>query len=93
MFKQNSKITHPKNIFLLTDGAISETQSVIDLISQNSHTAWVHTFGIGSGASSYLVTESARVGNGVSYMIHDNDPTLNAKVISTLKKVSSGAFT
>ena len=49
------------NIFLLTDGAVGNTQGVIDLVKRNSSNMQrVHTFGIGSGASQYLITECAK---------------------------------
>lgn len=40
-----------RHLFLLTDGAVGNTHQVIDLIKTNSENHKVHTFGIGSGAS------------------------------------------
>ena len=40
-----------RHLFLLTDGAVANTHQVIDLIKTNSENTKVHTFGIGSGAS------------------------------------------
>ena len=40
-----------RHLFLLTDGAVGNTSQVIDLIKTNSWNNKVHTFGIGSGAS------------------------------------------
>lgn len=87
------KPTHPWNIFMLTDGAIGNTEDVVKLIDWNSHTSRLHTFGIGSGASSYLVKETARAGKGKSYLVPDQDPSLNSKVIQTLKTACKPAFT
>ena len=40
-----------RHVFLLTDGAVSNTADVIDLIKANAETSRVHTFGIGNGVS------------------------------------------
>lgn len=42
-------------MFLLTDGAVSNTQLVVDLVRKHSETTRVHTFGIGTGVSTALV--------------------------------------
>lgn len=77
-------MTHPRNIFLLTDGSISQPENVVNMIKENNHIARVHTFGIGSGASSYLIEEGAKAGLGLSFMVPDDDPSLNSKVIQAL---------
>ena len=51
------KETH---IMLLTDGAIWDTQSVIDLVKRESNLMQrVHTFGVGSGADEHLIKSCA----------------------------------
>ena len=82
-FKNNSK--YEKRIFMLTDGAVSNADTVINLTRQNVHKARVHTFGVGAGSSRYLVKEVARAGRG-SYSFVSEDDNLKAKVISALKK-------
>lgn len=42
---------YPKQIFLLTDGGVSNTEGVIKMVSNNNKFARVHTIGIGNGAS------------------------------------------
>jgi uncharacterized protein with von Willebrand factor type A (vWA) domain len=42
---------YPKQIFLLTDGEVANTQEVIDLVRKNIKYSRVHTIGIGDGAS------------------------------------------
>lgn len=66
---------------MLTDGAIGNADQVINLIKKNNHNTRLHTFGIGSGASTYLVKETAKAGLGRSHLVPDNDPSLNEKVI------------
>ena len=69
---------------MLTDGAIGDPESVVGLIKKHNHNVRFHAFGIGSGASTYLVKETAKSGYGISHMVGDNDTTLNAKVIESL---------
>lgn len=42
---------YPKQIFLLTDGGVSNTQGVINMVGNNNRYARVHTIGIGNGCS------------------------------------------
>ena len=42
---------YPRQIFLLTDGGVSNTNKVIDLVSKNIKYSRVHSIGIGNGAS------------------------------------------
>jgi hypothetical protein len=48
----------------------------------------VHSFGIGSGCSKYLVKEVAIAGRGSYSFVSDKD-NLNVKVIDALKKASN----
>mmetsp|Transcript_15510 Transcript_15510/g.17982 ORF Transcript_15510/g.17982 Transcript_15510/m.17982 type:complete len:858 (-) Transcript_15510:20-2593(-) len=89
--KHNYK--YPRNVFILTDGAISNTDTVVNKIKEYNYCTRVHTFGIGSGASAYLVKETAKAGLGTSAMIPDNDPKIKEKIIQALKMASKPAFT
>ena len=55
VFKTVPSENTERHIYLLTDGAIFNTQEVIDLISVNKRNTRVHTFGMGDGASSELI--------------------------------------
>lgn len=46
---------YPTNVFILTDGAVSNTESVLSKIEEFNHIVRVHSFGIGSGADRYEV--------------------------------------
>jgi hypothetical protein len=49
---------------LLTDGGIGNTELLVDLIRKNRGKCNVHTFGIGSGASTELIKNCAAAGSG-----------------------------
>lgn len=74
-----------KKIFILTDGAISYTDKVIELAKKNAATTRVHTFGVGYGCSKYLVKQVAKAGRG-SYSFVEEGMNLKTKVITALKK-------
>ena len=93
IFKLKNNPKYPRNVFLLTDGAIGNTDEVVSKIRKFNYSTRVHTFGIGSGASAYLVKETAKAGLGTSAMIADNDPKIKEKVIQALKIAAKPAFT
>jgi hypothetical protein len=62
---------YPKQIFLLTDGAVSNTKLILDLIETNNKYSRVHTIGIGNGASEDLVIGCAKKGKGYHTFITD----------------------
>lgn len=74
---------YPKQIFLLTDGAVSNTQKVIELVKNNVRLSRVHTIGIGSAVSRELVVECAARGKGHAIFIGDGEEPA-AKVIQLL---------
>lgn len=78
---------------MLTDGAVGAPEEVVQYINKNNFNTRFHAFGIGDGASTYLINESAKAGLGKSYMVPDGDTTLNSKVISALKYACKPAFT
>ena len=60
------------HIFLLTDGAVFNTNEVIKLVQQNANMQQrVHTFGIGDGASERLIKNCAFKGFGNYFFIYD----------------------
>ena len=79
-------------MFLLTDGAVGSPDSVIELVRRHCNNTRVHTFGLGSGASRYLVKECAIAGRG-TYQFAAEGENLNPKVISSLKRATCPALT
>ena len=46
---------YPRHIFLLTDGGVSNTQGVLNMVKKNTKHSRVHSIGIGNGASYDLI--------------------------------------
>jgi hypothetical protein len=92
VFEQASLAGLQRQVFVLTDGSVSNTQACIDLTKANNHIARVFTFGIGSGASTALVNGLAKAGNGSAEFIKENE-RMQSKVISSLKKALQPSVT
>ena len=87
VFKGHMHALYQKTIFLLTDGSVSNPDNIIKLIEKNcsDQKFRVFTIGIGNGCSSYLVTKSAKAGQGKHEFIPDQGD-IEAKIISLLAK-------
>lgn len=83
---------YPKQIFLLTDGAVSNTEGVIQLVGQHTKFCRVHTIGIGNGASPALIQGCAEKGKGRHIFIQD-DANVSAKIIELLSAALSPVIT
>ncbi|KAL9954878.1 hypothetical protein ACROYT_G042463 [Oculina patagonica] len=86
VFSQPLVKGHPRQLFLLTDGEVGNTQQVINLVQKHSNTARCFTFGIGSGASTALVKGVARAGKGTAEFVTAQEDRLQSKVIKTLRR-------
>ncbi|KAK3723599.1 hypothetical protein QZH41_019314 [Actinostola sp. cb2023] len=82
---------YPRQVFLLTDGEVGNTQQVIELVRTNATRARCFTFGIGAGASTALVKGVARAGKGMAEFVASGDK-LRAKVIKVLKNALQPAL-
>ena len=80
-----------KQVFVLTDGEVSNTSSIISLVKKYKDQARVFTLGIGSGASRYLVKGVARAGGGTAVFANERED-LRAKVMEQLKNALQPAF-
>ena len=65
-FNSNFHPNYQRNIFLLTDGQVSNEDSIFRLIKEECrfNRSRVFSIGIGSGCAENLIKESARLGNG-----------------------------
>ena len=75
----------PRCLYLLTDGAVFNTEEVVNLIRANNQNCSVNTFGIGSGADENLIKNSAKAGKGHFTFIHQLHE-IETKVIEALTK-------
>ncbi|XP_055344115.1 von Willebrand factor A domain-containing protein 5A-like [Paramacrobiotus metropolitanus] len=57
---------YSRQLFVLTDGEVSNTEQVIDLVKKNASNSRVFSFGIGDSCSRSLVNGIALAGNGKS---------------------------
>ena len=64
---------YARQIFLLTDGAVSNSDEVIQLVKKNSNKTRVFTLGLGASASRHLVKGVARAGNGLALFSNLNE--------------------
>lgn len=72
------------HILLLTDGAVHNTNEIVELIKKNaSITTRVHTFGVGNGADEALIRRCAFAGIGQYYFIY-NESEIEEKVIKCI---------
>jgi Vault protein inter-alpha-trypsin domain/von Willebrand factor type A domain len=82
----------PRQLFILTDGQVSNTEAVIALVRKHSVETRVFTFGIGAGASAHLVRGIARAGEGEAEFIHPGE-RIEEKVMRQLKRALTPALT
>lgn len=75
---------YQRNIFLLTDGAVSNTNEVLKFIESQKEKSRVFTLGVGNGCSQELIKEGARRGRGVHEFVGDNQ-NVPEKIIYLLK--------
>lgn len=76
---------YPKQIFLLTDGGVSNTEGVITMVGVNNKYSRVHTIGIGNGCSEALILGCAKKGKGHHVFISD-DENPSEKIIQILSE-------
>ena len=81
-----------RQILLMTDGQVTNTEQVIKLIRERSAATRVFAFGIGHGASHALVRGIARAGSGAAEFITPGE-RLEAKVVRQLGRALAPGLT
>jgi len=83
--------TCPRKIFLLTDGRVSNTGPITNLVRENAHNTSVFPIGMGEFVSRQLVYSIASAGSGVAELAVENE-TIESKVIRQLKRALQPAM-
>lgn len=82
----------PRQVVVLTDGQVTNTDAVLALASAHAGNARIFTFGIGASASAHLVRGLARGGGGVAEFIHPGE-RIESKVVRQVGRLLSPALT
>ncbi|KAM7083665.1 LOW QUALITY PROTEIN: von Willebrand factor A domain-containing protein 5B1 [Ciconia maguari] len=85
VIRQPVRRGHPRLLFLLTDGAISNTGKVLELLRNHSCSTRCYSFGIGPNACRRLVRGLAAVSRGIAEFLAEGE-RLQPKMIKSLKK-------
>ena len=88
--KEGSELT--RQVVVLTDGEVTNTDAVLALAKQHAPQSRVFTFGIGAGASHHLVRGLARAGGGSAEFIYPGE-RIERKVVRQFGKLLSSALT
>lgn len=84
IFRVPEKPGVPRQVILLTDGEVSNTEQVIQFVKQHSKNTRVFTLGIGAGASHRLIKGMAHAGRG-SYEFVASGERIAGKVMRQLR--------
>ena len=66
IFKQKPIPGNPRQVFVLTDGEVSDSSRCISCVKKNNDTSRVFTLGVGASADRHLVKGMARAGQGTA---------------------------
>ncbi|XP_031432648.1 von Willebrand factor A domain-containing protein 5A-like isoform X2 [Clupea harengus] len=76
--------SHPRQLFIFTDGEVGNTKQVVDLVKLNVNSHRCFSFGIGQGASTALINGLAQEGSGHAQFITGTD-RMQPKVMQSLR--------
>eukprot|EP00727_Mastigamoeba_balamuthi_P001093 m51a1_g10981 hypothetical protein (824) ;mRNA; r:295828-299170 len=81
-----------RQLFILTDGEVSNRDQCVDIVRKHASSTRVFTFGIGAGADSLLVHGIAQAGNGKCELIQESS-SMSQKVMRQLASAWQPAIT
>lgn len=81
-----------RQVLLLTDGEVTNTDAVIEIVRRHAASARFFTFGIGAGASQHLVRGIARASGGAAEFINPRE-RIEGKVMRQFARVLAPALT
>jgi hypothetical protein len=82
----------PRQVFVITDGEVSNTDAVIELVRHHGARTRVFAFGIGAAPSHHLVKALARAGEGEAELIAPGQRA-EEKILRQLGRALSAALT
>ena len=86
--REKDQSVQETNVMLLTDGAVFNTDRVVQLVkSKSSPLQRLHTFGVGAGASELLIKNCAFAGYGSYFFIY-NESQIEENVVSAIENTS-----
>ena len=80
-----------REILLLTDGEVTNERDIVSLAEKHAAGCRIFTFGIGAGASEYLVRELARVTGGAAELVFPGE-RIEPKVLRTFGRLRAPAL-
>ena len=84
IFNEKPKEGHLRQVFVLTDGAVTNEDQVIDLVKRKVGRGRVFALGLGDCASRHLIKGVARAGNGIA-VFATTEEDLRPKVLHLLQ--------
>lgn len=82
----------PRSLYLMTDGQVSNRETVIKCVAEHSKQTRVHAFGIGKGVDRQLIKNCAKEAKGCCEFISDPGE-IAGKVVTVLRKAQLPAIT